>query len=81
MRAQKLNVLLLVLISLLFIAPLSFAQVSGYSISGTINIGGNGWWDYLGIDNSGRHLFVSNGNKVHIIDLNTNKQIGTNDTN
>ena len=76
MRAQKLNVLLHVLISLLFIAPLSFAQSSGYSVSGTINIGGNGWWDYLSIDNSGHHLFISNGNKVHIIDLKTDKQIG-----
>ena len=76
MRAQKLNILLLVLISLLFIAPLSFAQSSGYSVSGTINIGGNGWWDYLSIDNSGHNLFISNGNKVHIIDLKTDKQIG-----
>ena len=76
MRAQKLNVLLLALISLIFIAPLSFAQASGYSISGTINIGGNGWWDYLGIENSGHHLFVSNENKVHIIDLKTYKPIG-----
>ena len=76
MRAQKLIIILLALASLLFIAPFSFAQASGYSITGTINIGGNGWWDYLSIDNAGHHLFVSNGNKVHIIDLKTDKQIG-----
>jgi len=76
MRAQKLIIILLALASFLFIAPFSFAQASGYSIAGTINIGGNGWWDYLSIDNAGHHLFVSNGNKVHIIDLKTDKQIG-----
>ena len=76
MRAQKLIIILLALASLLFTAPFSFAQASGYSITGTINIGGNGWWDYLSIDNAGHHLFVSNGNKVHIIDLKTDKQIG-----
>ena len=76
MRAQKGNILLLALASLLVIVPLSFAQVSGYSVAGTIELGGNSWWDYLGIDNSAQHLFVSNGNKVHIIDLKTDKQIG-----
>ena len=76
MRAQKLNLLLLALIALLFIAPLSFAQTSGYSVEGTISLGGNGWWDYLAIDNSDKQLFVSNRNKVHIIDLKTDKQIG-----
>ena len=76
MRVQKLNALLLVLVSLLFIAPLPFAQESGYKVSGTINLGGNGWWDYLAVDNTAHHLFVSNGNKVYIIDLKTDKQIG-----
>ena len=76
MRAQKLNLLLLTLISLLFIAPLSFGQTSEYSVTGTINLGGNSWWDYLSIDNAAHHLFVSNGNKVHIINLKTDKQIG-----
>ena len=76
MRAQKRNIFLIALASLFLVVPLSFAQTSGYSVTGTIDLGGNGWWDYLSIDNAAHHLFVSNGNKVHIIDLKTNKQIG-----
>jgi YVTN family beta-propeller protein len=75
MRAQKRNILLLAIASLFLIAPLSYSQASGYSVAGTISIGGNGWWDYLAIDNSAHHLFVSNGNKVQIIDLKTDKKI------
>lgn len=53
-----------------------FCQSSGYRITGTINIGGNSWWDYLGIDNSAHRLFVTNGNKLHIINLENNAVIG-----
>ena len=76
MRAQKRNIFLMALASLFLVVPLSFGQTSGYSVTGTIDLGGNNWWDYLSIDNAAHHLFVSNGNKVHIIDLKTNKQIG-----
>jgi YVTN family beta-propeller protein len=76
MRAQKRNILLLAIAALFVIAPLSFCQTSGYSVAETIELGGNSWWDYLGIDNSAHHLFVSNGDKVDIIDLKADKKIG-----
>jgi YVTN family beta-propeller protein len=80
MKSSGRETLLLLISLLLFFAPLSFSQASGYSITGTINIGGNSWWDYLSIDNSSHQLFVSNGNKVHIINLDNNSIIGVIDS-
>jgi len=53
-----------------------YAQNSGYKITRTINIGGEGGWDYLSIDKSSNRLFVSHANKVVVIDLTTESVIG-----
>jgi len=69
----------LVLLSglLLFLIPgVVFSQTSGYKISGKINIGGQGWWDYAAVDSQMNRLYVAHADKVHIIDLNNNKAIG-----
>ena len=55
---------------------LLFSQTSGYKITGTINIGGKGWWDYTAVDVPMHRLYVSHAAKVHVIDLKTNKVIG-----
>ncbi len=64
---------------LLFICMLpksAFSQTSGYKISGLINIGGKGWWDYMAVDAPMHRLYVSHGDRVHVIDLKTNEVIG-----
>jgi DNA-binding beta-propeller fold protein YncE len=53
-----------------------FAQASGYKITGKINIGGEGRWDYTAVDVPAHKLYVSHGTKVHVIDLTSNKVIG-----
>ncbi len=53
-----------------------YSQTSGYKISGSINIGGKGWWDYLAVDTSMHRLFVSHTDRIHVIDLNNDKIIG-----
>jgi DNA-binding beta-propeller fold protein YncE len=53
-----------------------FSQTSGYKVIGTIDIGGEGRWDYLSVDTSMHRLYVSHGTKVHVINLNTNSIIG-----
>ncbi len=53
-----------------------FSQGSGYKISGKIDIGGQGWWDYESIDPQMNRLYVSHADKVHIIDLKNNRVIG-----
>ena len=63
--------------SLLIAMPIIlFAQNSGYKISGKINIGGEGRWDYTAVDAPMHKLYVSHGTKVHVIDLKTNTIIG-----
>ena len=52
-----------------------FSQTSVYKISGTIDIGGEGWWDYTAVDVPMHRLYVSHGTKVHVIDLATNSVI------
>jgi YVTN family beta-propeller protein len=53
-----------------------FSQTSVYKIAGNINIGGKGWWDYASIDPQMNRLYISHADRVHIIDLKTNKIIG-----
>jgi YVTN family beta-propeller protein len=53
-----------------------YSQTSGYKVSGVIDIGGEGWWDYTAVDVPSHRLYVSHGTKVHVVDLKTNKLIG-----
>lgn len=53
-----------------------FSQTLRYEVVDQINIGGEGWWDYVAVDTSINKLFVTHGTKIHIIDLNSKKIIG-----
>ena len=61
---------------LILLPALLLSQTSGYKVSGMINIGGEGFWDYAAINVPTNRLFVSHSDKVSIIDLNSNKVIG-----
>lgn len=64
---------------------LLFVPVAGHAASpstaprllSTLPLGGPGGWDYLSFDASHRHLFVSRGDRVLVIDVDQHKQIGT----
>lgn len=43
----------------------------------SLPLGGPGGWDYLSFDAAHRHLFVSRGDRVLVIDVDQRKQIGT----
>lgn len=58
------------------IQPVLFAQSSGYKVTGKIDIGGEGWWDYTAVDVPTHKLFISHGTRVHVVDLSSNKVIG-----
>jgi YVTN family beta-propeller protein len=47
-----------------------------YKVINRLKLGGTGGWDYLSFDAQRRHLFVSRGDRVLVIDVDTNKQIG-----
>ncbi len=53
-----------------------FAAATGYHITGEIQIGGEGGWDYLTADSAARRLYVSHGTHVVVIDLDSNKVVG-----
>jgi DNA-binding beta-propeller fold protein YncE len=42
----------------------------------TIGIGGDGGWDFLEVDPANRRLYVTRGNRVVVVDLNTEKVVG-----
>lgn len=48
----------------------------GYHVINTIKIGGQGFWDYLAMDNANRRLYVSNATRVVVVDPDAGKVVG-----
>ncbi len=53
------------------------AGPSGYHLVKTIKVGGEGFWDYLNFDSSTRRLFISRGTRVDVLDVDSEKIVGT----
>ncbi len=53
------------------------AGASGYHLIKTIPVPGDSFWDYLKFDPATRRLYVSHGDHVDVLDMNTDKLIGT----
>jgi DNA-binding beta-propeller fold protein YncE len=70
------NLFVFVSVFLCSAASLLFSQTNVYKISGTIDIGGEGRWDYTAVNVQLHRLYVSHGTKVHVINLNSNSVIG-----
>jgi DNA-binding beta-propeller fold protein YncE len=51
-------------------------SASGYHIVRKISLPGSDGWDYLNIDSSTDHLFISRGTHVQVLDLPTGKLVG-----
>jgi DNA-binding beta-propeller fold protein YncE len=52
------------------------AQDAGLHVIKTYKVGGEGGWDYLNIDANSRHLFISRGTHVIVLEADTGKQVG-----
>jgi DNA-binding beta-propeller fold protein YncE len=69
-------------LKLFLVVPLLFSLASNaqnsnaYSFEKSISVPGDGGYDYLSIDDVNKHLFVSHGETVNVIDLKTEKVIG-----
>nr|WP_199082443.1 YncE family protein [Pedobacter sp. ASV19] len=72
---MKRTIWALYICALYFSTP-AIAQ-SGYKLSNKISLNGNGKWDYLQADKKSNRLFVSHFDRVHVVDLETEKEIGT----
>jgi DNA-binding beta-propeller fold protein YncE len=57
-----------------FLILTSKAQ-SGYQFKQKITLQGNGKWDYITTDEKSNRLFVSHFDRVHVVDLTSNKEI------
>jgi DNA-binding beta-propeller fold protein YncE len=73
MKIYKLLTLLVTVLLPLFAA----AQSSQYVADKTISLPGNGGYDYVFIDQVNRVLYASHGTAVNIVDLKTDRVIGT----
>src|SRR5260370_15097916 len=52
------------------------AGASGYHVSKTIPVGGEGFWDYTTVDADARRLYVSHGTHVVVLDADTQSVVG-----
>src|SRR5580765_6824826 len=57
-------------------AAVVLAAATGYHITGEIQIGGEGGWDYLTVDSAARRLYVSHATHVVVIDVDKNTVVG-----
>jgi DNA-binding beta-propeller fold protein YncE len=48
----------------------------GYKVLKTIEVGGEGSWDYLTMDAQSRHLYISRSNRVTVVDVDKGKIVG-----
>ena len=58
-------------------APVKIAPgASGYHVSKTIPIGGEGGWDYATTDSANRRIYISHGTHVVVLDADTQEKVG-----
>lgn len=63
---------------LVLCSAMAWAAGPGYKVTDHIKIGGTGtFWDYVFVDSAAARLYVSHANQTEVIDLKTNKVIGT----
>jgi DNA-binding beta-propeller fold protein YncE len=58
------------------LAVVELAAATGYHVTGTIHIGGEGGWDYLTVDSAAHRLYVSHATHVVVVDLDAGKVAG-----
>jgi len=60
----------------LVICTIAYTTGPGYHIIKKIQLGGEGGWDYLTVDNAARRLYVSHSTHVVVVDLEADKVAG-----
>ncbi|MGN6148910.1 MAG: YncE family protein [Rhizomicrobium sp.] len=65
------------LITFALFAASAYAGPSGYHLEKVVPLAGDGFWDYLGFDSPNRHLFVTHG--THVTVLNADSLVVTGD--
>src|SRR5579863_6704232 len=52
------------------------ASAADYHLIKKVVLGGEGFWDYLNVDSANRHVFISRGTHVMVVDADTYAVIG-----
>jgi DNA-binding beta-propeller fold protein YncE len=60
-------------LALLLCAVVVSAQAPGYKVVKRYELGGEGGWDYLTVDNASRRIFVSRSTRVMVVDADSGK--------
>lgn len=63
-------------IGVALLAVSAFGQVPQYSLQKEVKLGGDTGWDYLSLDPSGRHLFISRGSHMMVVDTRSLAVVG-----
>jgi YVTN family beta-propeller protein len=63
------------LVTLLLVTS-GLAAASGYHLTKSYKLGGDGGWDYLAFDNTSNHLFISRSTHVIVVDADSGKLVG-----
>jgi DNA-binding beta-propeller fold protein YncE len=62
--------------AVLLAAALYAVPPAGYHLLKSISVPGEGGWDYLTVDESGRRLYVSHGTQVEVLDIDHGSIVG-----
>src|SRR5258706_5576373 len=68
--------IVLVSAATLLISTILNAGPSGYHVTKTINLGGDGGWDYLTVDAKARRIYISRGTHVMVVDADKGVLLG-----
>jgi YVTN family beta-propeller protein len=60
----------------LFFGAVAHAQGTEYHVIKKLQLGGEGFWDYLTVDGAARRLYVSRSTHVQVVDLATDSLVG-----
>jgi DNA-binding beta-propeller fold protein YncE len=67
---------ILLLCCMFLAAPNAYGAAPGYHVVKRLELGGEGSWDYLTVDDTARRLYVSRSSHVMVVDLDTDKLVG-----
>ncbi len=73
---KRINTRAFELLMLLLVCSLAVAaQSPGFKVAKKFDLGGDGGWDYLTVDNASRRIFVSRATRVMVVDADSGKLI------
>lgn len=56
--------------------PTPIALATGYTITKTFHVPGDGGWDYIAVDGDSRRLYVSHGDVIQVLNADSGKVLG-----